>query len=184
MELKVGDVFFTHSQSKLGRLIRWAETDRWEKVVAWSNHVGIVVESGASRDYPAATVVEALWKTRKGPLQPGKDVKVRVFRHRAALSARDKRLFTLKAQTYVGDTYGWWKLGVQLSDRVLFGGKKVFSNLMFMDNRPICSYLAAQCFDMIGIRFGMDPDAADPDSMMRWCEKHSADWEFVGEEVF
>jgi hypothetical protein len=179
MDLRTGDVFFTRSTSVLGGLIRWGETDRSEARPAWTNHTGVVVEDG---NLATAAVVEALWKTRRGPLQLAGGTRVRVYRWKAGLTGIDKFIFVSKASGYVGATYGWWKLAVQLADRAIFGGKKVFSNLMFVDKRPICSYLAAHCFDAINIRFGMDPDAADPDSMMRWCEAHPQTWEFVGEE--
>ena len=178
MEVRTGDVFFTHSQTTLGKLIRWAETDRNETVAAWANHTGVFVEDGDVRE---AAVVESLWKVRRGPLQPGAGVKVRVYRPNIAFTPGDKLVFLHKANQYVGDSYGWWKLFVQLADRVAFGGAKVFSSLMFVDSRPICSYLAAHCYDAIGIGFGMDPDAADPDSMMRYCDSHPTRWTFVGE---
>lgn len=178
MEVRVGDVFFTHSQTTLGKLIRWAETDRGETVAAWANHTGVFVGEG---DVRVAPVVEALWKVRKGPLDPGAGVTVKVYRYNGKFDAVDSKIFINRANQYVGDSYGWWKLLVQLADRVAFGGAKVFSSLMFVDSRPICSYLAAHCYDAVGIGFGMDPDAADPDSMMRYCDSHPNRWSYLGE---
>ena len=182
IKVQIGDVFFTHSQTTLGKLIRWAETDRNETVAAWANHTGVFVTDGVTPG--DAQVVEALWKVRKGPLEPGAGVKVRIYRPATPLSVVEKVIFKERAAKYVGDSYGWWKLLVQLADRVAFGGAKVFSSLMFVDSRPICSYLAAHVFDSIGLGFGMDPDAADPDSMMRYCDAHPTRWIYLGEVEF
>jgi hypothetical protein len=39
----VGDTFFTRSNSRLGRAIRWAEKDPGEEET-WTNHTGVVVQ--------------------------------------------------------------------------------------------------------------------------------------------
>lgn len=89
-----GDTWFTRSESKLGKLIRWGETEKGEKNGTWTNHTGVVVESGwlvppedtsaeyvvAQRDYSngswtrevapgnalLAVVVEAMWHVQRG----------------------------------------------------------------------------------------------------------------------
>lgn len=199
-----GDTFFTHSGSVLGRLIRWGETDPGESP-AWTNHTGVVVTSGyiLTDDDPSylpqAEVVEALWHTRKGPLKLN-GTEVRFFRPVPAYTELEKVAFVAEANHYVGDRYGWWKLLLQLGDRALFRGKKVLSNLSFIDSRPICSYLAAHVNDSarkigtdvgfvdkssgITVRrnwpgFGGDPDGMDPDSMMRFCIAFPEFWQEV-----
>jgi len=177
-----GDVFFNHSTSLLGRAIQWGETDPGE-TPAWANHTGVVVESGwvvpPGTEAPgeSAIVVEALWKTRRGPLQLDDITEVRVFGRKPALTAEQVERMRTAASAYVGDTYGWWKLLFQLADRIWFTGKKVFSELLHKDDRPICSYLAAKVFDSVGVRFGVDPQAADPDGMMDYCQTHPEEWE-------
>ncbi len=199
MRARTGDVFFTHSDSLLGGLIRWAETDPGESP-AWTNHCGVVIADGLLAGPglgPDAIVVEALWKTRKGPLDFSKGIEARVFRPVPEYTEEEKRRFVVDAEEFVGDGYGWWKLIFQLADRVFFGGKKVFCHLLCVDKRPICSYLAAKVHDaarkigtvvhdeerlplpMVWQGFGMDPETADPDSMLRWCEAHPEFWEEI-----
>lgn len=201
-----GDTFFTHSDSVLGRLIRWGETDPGE-TPAWTNHVGVVVQRGWVGDdcpapktcaaggkcgtQPQAVVVEALWTTRRGPLKLN-GVQVRVFRPVPAYTEEELQRFVAEAGTYVGDRYGWWKLLFQLGDRAIFRGKKVLTHMLSVDNRPICSYLGAKVNNaarrigqmlkpLHGVvlywpGFGMDPETADPDSMLRFCEQYPELW--------
>jgi hypothetical protein len=185
-----GDTFFTHSDSLLGRLIRWAETDPGE-TPAWTNHTGVVVESGyVGGVEPQAVVVEALGHVRKGPLvMNGREV--RFFRPVPAYTPVELVFFESEANHYIGDKYGWWKLLLQLGDRALFKGRKILSNLSFIDSRPICSYLAAHVNDAarkIGTvvpgvvywpGFGGLPDGMDPDTMMRFCADHPALWKEI-----
>lgn len=200
---EAGDTFFTRSESLLGRLIRWVETDPGETNGTWANHAGVVVEAGwiGPGQAPQAVVVEALWKTRKGPWENYKDgAEIRVFRPIPPYTPIELAFFKVAALKFVGDTYGWWKLGFHLLDRAIFRGKKVLSHLMFIDKRPICSYLAAkvnQAARPIGATaptnvffkgvavpsdwfgFGMDPETADPDEMMDFCLAHPELWKEI-----
>jgi hypothetical protein len=213
--VRAGDVFFTHSETALGNMIRWAETDPGETNGTWANHTGVVVEDGwlippaplvLSQDYPtkepiearfiAATVIEALWKTRRGPLDTS-TVQVRVFRPVPSLTPEELTRFIARAESFVGATYGWWKLLVQLADRAIFKGRKILTTAMYLDKRPICSYLAAKVYafaesqsramarfaktnDVARVfAFGMPPQAADPDEMLDYCIAHPDEWEEV-----
>lgn len=170
-----GDVFFTRSNSLLGKLIRWAETDPGEEPT-WANHTGVVVEDGWIGGYnPQAVVVEALWKTRRGPLKVN-GIDVRVFGPIPNLTPEELDAFRAEAATYVGDTYGWWKLLFHLADRAIFKGRKVLSKTLYVDKRPICSYLAAKVGAVVGLTYGMDPAAATPDEMLDYCESNPDEW--------
>jgi hypothetical protein len=183
---EVGDIFFTKSPSLLGRLIRWAETDPGETNGTWANHTGIVVSSGwiipPPSDVKLAEVVEALWHVKrwewwsahKDDVAKGQEIKVYRLVH--PLNIYEHKIFIEEANAYIGNRYGWWKLLMHLADRALFRGKKVFSKLMFIDSRPICSYLAAHVYSKINVSFGMDPDAADPDEMLDHVST-SKEWE-------
>lgn len=207
---RAGDTFFTHSSTLLGRVIRWGETDPGETNGTWANHAGVVVEDGwigedgaavdvgpgrtlrIGRDVPAAIVIEALWKTRRGPLDLSKGLEVRVFRPIPEYTEEERNRFVIAAAKYVGDTYGWWKLLVQLADRQIFKGRKVLTTALYRDDRPICSYLAAKVNEAArpigtvvrypGERlaswpgFGMPPQAADPDEMMDFCLAFPGAW--------
>jgi len=194
----------------------------------WANHAGVVVEDGwigeplspqseawdevisrlvAGRGASLsvalvgptkqAVVIEALWHTRKGPLVLGSTL-VRVFRPVPAYDEHERERFALEAETFVGDKYGWWKLGAQLADRLAFKGRKVIGALLFKKDRPICSFLAgfvnhmAQGKERVSARvlaglvngaaiyaFGVPPQSCDPDGMLDWCEAHPQQWQEV-----
>ena len=206
-----GDTFFTHSSTLLGRLIRWGETDPGEAKDTWANHTGVVVQSGwiggcpgfdalGPREGVQAVVIEALGHVRRCPLDVSK-IEVRVFRPIPAYTAAELGKFTLTAESYVGATYGWWKLLFQLADRQFFKGKKVLTTALHLDSRPICSYLAgrvnqwAQSKERIIARvsahvnrddngsayysFGMPPQAADPDEMMDYALANPTEWQEI-----
>lgn len=154
--VEAGDTFFTHSNTLLGRLIRWGETDPGETNGTWANHTGVVIQSGWIGEPLAGTlalsvlgpsrqaiVIEALWHTRRGPLKVN-GIDIRVFRPIPRYSPAELGRFTREAERYVGAKYGWWKLLVQLGDRSIFRGRKVLSTALFMKDRPICSFLAGQ----------------------------------------
>lgn len=177
--VRAGDVGFTRSSSLLGRLIRWVETDPNEEP-AWANHTFIVVEDGWIRGSSdpfaiSAVVVEALWKTRRGPLQVN-GIAVRVFGPVPPYEPAELAAFRAEAETFVGDTYGWWKLLFHAADRVVFKGTKVLSTLLRVDKRPICSYLAAKVSAVVGSTFGVEPQAADPDEMLDYCIANPDEW--------
>lgn len=182
-----GDVFFTRSSSMLGRLIRWAETDPGEEET-WANHTGLFVSAGylwPGHSKMLAMCVESLWQTKHWTWweghknEPGNTI--RIYRY-IGLRPGDARAIVSRAKSFVGDRYGWWKLGAHLIDRVLFKGKKTTSNLLRVDSRPICSYTAAKSLADGGVFFGtMAPEAADPDEMMDWCSHAQDQWFLVGE---
>jgi hypothetical protein len=183
-----GDVFFTRSSSLLGTLIRWAQKDPNEPNGVWANHVGVVVSPGwivppvTSFRFTLATVIESLWKTERWSWyenhkhEDGNEI--RVYR-RPSLTGIQSRAIEQKANEFVGRTYGWWKLFAHLFDRIAFKGVKTISTLLLVEKRPICSFTVAHAFEAAGLDFGMDPDAADPDEMMDYCEQ-SSEWVLVG----
>lgn len=200
-----GTTFFTHSSTLLGRLIRFGETDRGEgRGSTWANHTGVVIQDGwvGSTDPLAepAVVIEALWYVRKGPLEL-KGTEARFFQPIPGYDAAELWHFLTEAESFVGDKYGWWKLGFQLADKLIFGGKKVLTTTLHVKNRPICSFLAAfvnqaaQSRERILARvaahvnrgdngaayyaFGLVPQSADPDEMLDYCLDHPAEWQEV-----
>lgn len=176
-----GDVFFTRSTSLLGRLIRWAETEPGEGRT-WTNHTGVVVKDGwlvppLIGSYPdeLAVVVESLWHTerqewwtahRKEVLQ---GQRIRAFGPREPRTRDEREAFLRVAHSFVGDRYGWWKLIGFLVKRAT-KGKIDPTQAYFIDSRPICSYTAAKSEAAQGMWFGMEPQAADPDEMLDYCE--------------
>ena len=199
-----GDVFFTHSSTLLGRAIRWAETDSGE-APTWANHAGVIVQSGwigpagaylpgcgliLNELHPQAVVVEALWETRRGPLVLNGTL-VRVFGPIPPYTPEELSRFLDAAGSFVGTRYGYWKLAGFLVKRWT-KGRVDPTKWYFIDGRPICSYLAAKVSDaarkigtivrtVAGVLipwggFGVPPQAADPDSMLDYCESHPDEW--------
>ena len=187
MKAKRGDIFFTRGSGLLSRLIQVATTEPKE-AKTWANHTGGFVASGFvvpmfDYDVPPARAIEALGKVEKNEWfhrhEKETGYQVAVFRHRTATPEMIARR-CLYLERHVGDSYGWWKLGFHLADRLVFRNRKVFSRLLHKDDRPICSYLEAKSWGNIGIDFGMSPESADPDEMMDWCQAHPETWEWVG----
>lgn len=201
--VRAGDVFVTRSNTLLGRLIRWGETDKSDVEAPWANHMGVVVgdgwiggnpdAGGTGAAWVEATIVEALWKTRRGPLDTS-EIDVRVFRPVPDWEPAELEAFLATADTFVGDTYGWWKLFFQLGDRMLFAGKKVLTTLLVKDDRPICSYLAAKVVAAAESRrrvmarfaqtgtvyaFGIPPQSVDPDSALEYMEQVPEFWKEI-----
>lgn len=181
-----GDILFTRGSTLLSRLIRWAQTDPKEEET-WANHVGIVVKGGAlSTTVPTwmqAEVVEALWKVELNRWAfrhaTDKEYAFRVYR---PLELDWCLPFVVHyALKQVNKSYGWWKLFAHLGDRLIFRGKKVISRMLFVEEKPICSYLVAHAFEQCGVTFGMPADATDPDEMLDYCEAHPNKFKFVGE---
>ena len=150
---RAGDTGFTRSNTLLGKLIRYGETDKGEQEPTWANHTFVVVADGwigAPESWAAsgtgrvqqAVVIEALWHTRKGPLKLN-GTEVRVFRPIPAYDEHELARFVAEAETFVGDKYGWWKLAFQLADKTLFGGKKVLTTTLHIKGRPTCPFPAA-----------------------------------------
>lgn len=188
LQVHAADVFFTRGSSTLDKLIRWAEREPGEEPT-WANHVGVVVKAGwlvpDGGAEPLAQTVEALWKVEQTRWwlrhRHEKGYEVQVWRH-VGLSGNEARRICDYALKHVGDSYGWWKLGFHLADRLLFEGDKKLSRLLHVDDRPICSYLVARAFEIVGVEFGMPAVAADPDEMLDCCER-SERWRFVGREA-
>lgn len=170
-----GDVFFSRSDTALGKLIRWAQRAPGEEK-SWANHTGLFVETGG---FEQAAVVEALGRVRLGPLEG--PIEVEVWRH-SGLDADTRHRITTYAERQVGNKYGWWKLLFHLGDRLLFKGEKKVSSLLRLEKRPICSFLVAMAYSKAGIHFnGFRPEAADPDEMHDFV-KASPVWTLVGKE--
>jgi hypothetical protein len=205
--VEAGDTFFTRSSSLLGRLIRWGEREEGEEPTE-TNHTGVVVESGwvvppAGAPFMAAkpaVVVEALWKTRRGPLSLDGLTWVRVFRPVPSYDELELEHFRHEAESFVGNTYGWWKLAGFLVKRFT-KGRVDPTRWYFMKDRPICSFLAAHVNqaaqsvqriltrikdrsvskfeDTARFPFGMPPQAADPDEMMDYALANPGEWQEV-----
>ncbi len=146
-----GDTFFTHSESLLGRLIRWGEAHEGDPT-AWANHAGVVVESGWlvppewDARVPLAVVVEAMWHVQKVAwwdlykAEYAEGLRIRDFYPKPGYTPEELLRFAAFANKGVGERYGWWKLLGFLAKKTT--GIDVPS-VFFVKSRPICSYYAA-----------------------------------------
>lgn len=199
LRVQAGDVGFTRGQGFVSLAIRYATTgpDERPSIV---NHTLMFTSDGiAAPLQPGLAVpvvdqarcIEALWHVQHhkwwNAHKHQKGDKIYVYRP-LFLSEEARDRVVRKALQYDGANYGWFKLPIHLVDRVLFGNRKVFSRLLFIDSYPICSYLIANAFADAGFRiaFGSEipPEAQDPDNQMDHCEDYSdgvvPEWEFVG----
>jgi len=184
--VRKGDIIFSHSETNLGRLIRWAEQAPGEPP-SWTNHVGIVSKSGflvPPGMEPTAMVVESLWKTIESDW--GKThaseigLQAQVWRS-TTLTGDNMEKVIETAKAFVGRSYGWWKLFGHLADRLLFKGNRHISRFLQIDSRPICSYTVAVSMEAGGVYFGDAPRVMDPDSELDWVESHPHEWVKVGD---
>jgi len=79
----------------------------------------------------------------------------------------ERETIVRKAQTYVGRPYGVGQLIFHFLDWLLLGAY-VFRRLG-SDKYPICSWVVAHAYAVVGKYFGQPPGAADPDHI----------WDFV-----
>ncbi len=201
LNVEPGDVGFARGNGWLQKAIRYVEKDPHERQPAWANHsllftrAGIVGPVAVERQ---AWAVEALWHVEHNPWwdrhKAESGYRVQVFRPlflRRDLADgwtyTDAGRVVDTALYHVGQRYGWWKLATHLVDRVFFRGVETTSRLMFLDNRPICSYLVAQAFEAVGYptAFGryIPARAQDPDDQHDHVTSAEAvsRWAYLGE---
>jgi hypothetical protein len=169
--LETGDIVFTRGDSLLAKAIRWAETEPGEEPTE-TNHVGVITKTGSLH---SAEITEALWKVQTAPMyvRYHKQGKVAVFR---PLNVEDEGIEEIQAEAlaHVGQTYGWWKLVFHLAARLTRW--QWVKSLLFVDSRPICSYLVALAYQKAGLTFGIEGRSADPDEMMDYCLSHPGNY--------
>lgn len=162
MDLMPGDIVLTRSEGFVGRLIRTVTRTVGEKHTR-ATHCGIMVDE--------RNVVEALSKVVKHDLRTvygqGSDTQVAVFRWRG-LSQDEIDTVVAKVEKYRGTKYSWPKIVAHALDRI-FGGIYLFRLLTCMDRYPICSWVVAYSYYVIGKDFDVLPNKADPDNIWNYC---------------
>ena len=175
LELVPGDIVLVRSQGVFAWLIRQftrAAGENRTKV----NHVGIMVD----KDH----VVEALQTTVKQGLGArfagNRRFQIAIYRWKG-LTDQERVAVASKAEGYVGRHYGWLKVLAHGLDRII-GGLYFFRRLAREDKYPICSWVVAYSYRVIGKDFGVPPNAADPDHIWDYCVENDTQTQF--EEIF
>jgi hypothetical protein len=174
--LEPADIFLTRGTSLLSRLIRFFSVRIGEKR-AMVNHVGIVVEGGPFHE---AIVVEAQRTVLRHRLVDwyGKsDTMVAVYRP-INLSEDEMSVVVHAAESYVGRTYGYFKIITHALDWFLLGAY-VFRRLNIRDNYPICSWVVAHAYGKADKHFGVHPGAANPDDIWRFVVSNPEKYKVV-----
>jgi hypothetical protein len=171
--LEVGDVVHVQGRSLISRMIRWFSRARGERP-SWASHSAMVLRVGDRIE-----IVEALRKVVVRPISAYARTRSRllVCRKPGGLDPDQKQRIVEKAQQYRGRNYGFGKILAHALDR-FFNNRYVFRRLARMDDYPICSWLVAFVYDRaLGHRFGVPPNAAQPDDLLDHCVE--AGWSFV-----
>jgi len=177
-EFKCGDVVCELGQSFFGRAIRWF-TRSWGEKGTWASHTGHMIDD--------THIAEALAKFTIQPLDVARRVKV--WRLKVGLSESEEICIRVKAQHWLGKSYGWWKNGAHAIDCLLekitpFKHVYLFRRFIGVADYPICSWATGWTYDeCVGYRFGVPPNAAAPDDIADWCETHPDDWELIFDNV-
>jgi hypothetical protein len=164
----------------LSTAIRFFEAMKDNKS-AIASHTGLITKSGVNLD---ATITEALPHVVEHKLvdEYGSDPKAELCVFRPLnLTDADERMIIAKAESYVGDGYGYAKLLAQLADDLL-GSPYLFRRLCRIDNRPICSYVVGAAFNAVGLNFGVPYRAVSPDDIWDFCISHPDKYQFVWQQ--
>ena len=162
-----GDIVLTRGSGFISRAIRVLTRQRGETATQ-VNHVGIVV-AGASYLHQAM-LVEALLRVKCHSVWNGYGngkSQLAVFRP-VTLTDMERRSIVAAARAYIGRDYGSLKLLLHLADWCL-GGRYVFRRIGQLDEFPICSYLVARAYRVVGKDFGVPDRAASPDDIWDFC---------------
>lgn len=180
--IQAGDIFFTRSQTWLGRAIRRLTTGAGE-ALSTVNHTGIFLNSSMLE---LAISTEALARVRTGRFWSyyhAKPIEVSIWRD-TTLTTADQRLIVKEALHYRRHLYGFLKLPLHALDWALAraAGRRdayVFRRLGFIKRYPICSVQIARAYSAANRNFGVAPGAAQPDDIWDFVHAHPAKWRCV-----
>jgi hypothetical protein len=175
--LMPGDIFCTHGETFLSKLIRFCSRAPGEPQTR-VNHVGIVVEQGTLQ---TAQVVEALITVQQHSLwsQYGPPCidQVVIYRPQGLFPIELERM-AAKARSYVGRKYGWAKLATHFLDWCC-GGAYLFRRLNHADRYPICTWVDEEAVDEVHWDFGVPLGSTQPDDIDDYCRLHTEKWHCI-----
>jgi hypothetical protein len=160
--LQPADVVLVHGVGWLARAIRWATRSRGEPRT-WVSHVALAVDG--------TNIVEAIGRGAVERRLEGAYPRSRVRVYRPTRLTETERLrIVLRAESHVGEPYGYWRLALHGLDALL--GIRFFRNFATVRERPICSWIVAESYGLEGYTFGVDASAADPDQIADFVASH------------
>lgn len=171
-----GDLIFVRGTGFVQRGIRWASRGPGE-APTYAHHVAGFVT--------ADEVVEAKSSVvRRSLVQCVGAQAYQVWRC-ATLTDQQRLAVANYAAGYVGRKYGYLKIAAHLGDSLL---SRLFRRDVYltrrwasMDKYPICSWVWAFAYaEVLGLRFGVEPSAAQPDDMHDHV-RNSPDWTMISE---
>lgn len=158
-----GDWFGTVREHWLSRSIRRL-TQTWGESRSRISHVGVFTEAGLVTEAMAVEAQRSV--VRHNPIRSrvGSSEIICIFRY-FDLTYPERERIAEKAESYVGRSYGYWKLATHALDWLL-GGPYLFRRITDDGRYPICSWVGAFAYEEVlpGV-FGMDPRAVQPDDM-------------------
>jgi hypothetical protein len=95
------------------------------------------------------------------------------------LSEGDRRALTHQSLTYTKVRFGMLKFGEHLFDALISRavGRDVFVLRRLHTGHPVCSGITSITYDkVLGYRFGVPPECADPDQIYDWLVAHPDEW--------
>lgn len=176
IELLPGDIFLSRGNAPHKKIIRLGERTIGEKP-SRVNHTGMIVMQSIAM---WAHCVEALVTVQEHPIWDayhGTRDDVAVYRCKDLTDEQRKDLARY-ARSYKGRKYGWLKIGTHFLDWCV-GGAYFFRRLTNSDKYPICSWVVAQSYSKLGLNFGCDPGAANPDDIDDYVLSHPEKYEEI-----
>jgi uncharacterized protein YycO len=180
----LGDIFCYNSPHLIGKAIKWAEKG-YSEASSKVSHCGLFVNEGSLQN---VNVVEALFPQgvtyRRFWNAYADNLKNVYILHSLNLTSRERLKISNYAISNVGEPYGVLKLLPHLADGVLAKllhrrDFQFFRAACKIDTFPICSYLVARAYDVVGKDFGIKFSFATPDDIMDFAEGNSDKFEIV-----
>lgn len=171
--LQTGDVIHVQSRGILSKLVRFFSRAK-EEEPSWASHSAMVLRVGQQIE-----IIEALIWTVIRPITAYKNNKAMllVSRKPGGIEPENKEKMIKKAEYYKGKPYGFWEISFHILDRLL-NNSYVFRRLIKNNDYPICSWLVAFVYDrVLGYKFGVEPNAAQPDDILDHCVR--SHWDFI-----
>ena len=178
MQLQPADIFLSRGTGLASGVIRFF-TRRIGERLSKASHTGVVVAGGSLE---RARVVEALVRVGEHPLSrydKKAGTQVAIYRP-LRLDAAQRAAVVAKTREYVGREYGYFQLVGHFLDWFLQGAY-VFRRLTGSDDYPICSWVVAHAFAVVGVTFGVEPGAAQPDDIHDYVSTHPDQFERIRE---